>query len=130
MYVGIVPKGAIRVNPMAPIERGREWARTEDLHYCLNKTNSSMLLLSNETLPCKYFDAAINVFPRGSDSTVSITTRITNESQYVSNTDMNTPDTSWVTTESNTFYLADIEDYTVCQSFCFFAYCFVLSCIT
>jgi len=121
VYLSIAPEGTVRISAMAPIDRGVNWSKVEDLHYCQNKTNSSAL--SYKTLPCKYYDAPINVYPRGSDSSVSITTRITRFSQHVNNKDMDSPDTKWESEENSTFYLADVEDFTVC---CIFHQSFLL----
>jgi len=101
---------SLRINAMAPVERGCSWTR--DLPYCKTKLhpNSSS---GFEIYPCKYFDSASSVFPQGMDSSISITTRITSKAQRASSYELDTPDTMWKTDKTDTFYLADIENFVI-----------------
>jgi len=116
------PVGTVRINPMAPAERqGGKWAEIKDLPYCKygDRTTLNGFPLQN----CKYYDSSIDVFPQAVDSSITISTRIKFSMQNTSNTYFNTSDTVWTDEDGTveTFYLADIENFTLQIDHTFFA---------
>jgi len=119
-YAFEAPVGTVRINPMAPSERpGDHWLDIKDLQYCLRDGHEK---LYNFTLqPCKYFDSALDVFPQAVDSTITIASRIKFSTQTCNNTYFNTSDTAWSDNQTETYYLADIERFTLQLDHTFYA---------
>ena len=114
-YAVEAPVGTVRINPMAPSERtGDKWLDLKDLPYCRLENRTKW---HNFTLqPCKYFDSALDVFPQAVDSSITIASRIKFSTQTCNNLDFNSSDTQWTDNVTETYYLADIERFTVCRS--------------
>jgi len=107
------PVGTVRINPMAPPERKEAWNKIEDLPYCLTENRTH--LYGFPLLKCKYYDSSIDVFPQAVDSSIAIATRIKFSVQNTTNTDFDTPDTTWNDEPgtNDTYYLADVERFTL-----------------
>jgi len=121
-YAYEAPVGTVRINPMAPPERTNDsWIDIKDLPYC--RTDSRTQLYGFDIYDCKYYDSAIDVFPQAVDGSITISTRIKLSNQYVVNPAFNTTDCVWIDDPDSieTFYLADIERFTLQVDHTFFA---------
>jgi len=114
------PIGTVRINPMAPAERDNDtWTPIQDLNYCRTENRTSYHNFS--LLNCKYFDSAIDVFPQAVDSTITIASRINYSLQNATNKDFDDPNSSWVIDNTELYFLADIERFTLQIDHTFYA---------
>jgi len=120
-YAVEAPVGTVRINPMAPPERGDKWKEIVDLPYC--RIENRTRLHKFDLLDCKYFDSAIDVFPQAVDSSITLASRIKFSTQTTNNEFFNTSDTEWLTdpNSTQTYFLADIERFTLQLDHTFYA---------
>jgi len=110
------PVGTVRINPMSPVERpdtNEKWNNYTDLPYC--KTENRTKYYDKTIYPCKYFDSSIDVFPQAVDSSITLASRVKFSTQVPvpNGTTFNTSDSWWNSTYNETYYLADIDRFTL-----------------
>jgi len=119
-YAIEAPVGTVRINPMAPSERDDDqWKDIQELPYCLTENRTT--LHGYDLLPCKYFDSLLDVFPQAVDSAITIASRIKFSTQTCNNIYFNTSNTTWTNNQTESYFLADIERFTLQLDHTFYA---------
>ncbi|KAH3760907.1 P2X receptor [Pelomyxa schiedti] len=108
------PDGSVRMSLLKP----GTYAPAEELPYCLQ---NSSYYNGYPNWECAYLDQVLALYPPGEPNGMAISTRITSTSQYLPSCNLTELNCDYVDNVTTTYYLADIEKFTVLLDHSFYA---------